>query len=240
MFKGIDVSAHQKTINWEAVKAAGIEFAIIRAGYGLTFIDSEFYRNIEECNRLNIPCGVYWFSYATTAEKAKREAQEILNLIRPYRVEYPVCFDLEYDTLRYAKQQGVIIGKTQATAHAEAFLSTVEAAGYYAMNYSNLDYLNNMFDMNKLARYDLWYAYWADKKNRDCGIWQYTSAGEVRGIEGRVDLNIAYKDYPAIIKEKGLNRLAKPPAQVVDTGQERIKELEGLLAEIRDKINRII
>ena len=213
--KGIDVSSHQGRIDWARVKAAGIQFAIIRAGYGLTFVDEQFHRNIKECNRLDIPCGAYWFSYATNAKKARQEALEIIKLVKPYRLEYPVCFDLEYDTLRYAKEQGVTIGKVQATAHAEAFLSEVEAAGYYAMNYANRDYLINMFDAGLLKKYDLWYAFWAASKDRDCGIWQYSSKGRVDGINGNVDMNHAFKDYPAIMRQYGLNGFAKagaPPA----------------------------
>lgn len=209
MANGIDVSSHQGRIDWEKVKAAGIEFAIIRAGYGLTFVDEQFKRNAAECNRLGIPCGAYWFSYATTPKKAQQEALALLNLVKPYRMEYPLCFDLEYDTLRYAKQQGVTIGKAQATAHAKAFLSEIEKAGYYAMNYANKDYLINMFNMGVLARYDLWYALWGAKKDRDCGIWQYSSSGRVNGISGNVDMNQAFKDYPAIMRAKGLNGLKK-------------------------------
>lgn len=207
--KGIDVSSHQGRIDWDRVKAAGIEFAIIRAGYGNNYIDTQFRRNISECNRLGIPCGAYWFSYALNVDQARREARQIIAAVKPYVLEYPVCFDLEYDTIRYAKQQGVAIGKTQATAHAEAFLAEVEAAGYYAMNYANRDYLINMFNMAKLRRYDLWYAFWAATKDRDCGIWQYSSRGRVTGISGNVDMNIAHKDYPAIMRQAGLNGFAK-------------------------------
>lgn len=217
---GIDVSSHQGRIDWERVKAAGVQFAIIRAGYGLTHVDPQFKRNAAECNRLGIPCGAYWFSYATTPKKAQHEALALLDLVKPYRMEYPLCFDLEYDTLRYAKQQGVTIGKAQATAHAKAFLSEIEKAGYYAMNYANKDYLLNMFNMVSLARYDLWYALWGAKKDRDCGLWQYSSGGRVAGISGNVDLNNAYKDYPAIIQAKGLNGLkggaAKPAPKPAD------------------------
>ena len=215
--QGIDVSSHQGLIDWDRVKAAGIEFAMLRAGYGLIYKDTQFERNVRECNRLGIPCGAYWFSYAITADKARQEARAILEIIRPFKIEYPVCFDLEYDTLRYAKQQGVTIGKAQATAHAKAFLAEIEAAGYYAMNYSNKDYLINMFDASLLKKYDLWYALWAASKDRECGIWQYSATGHVDGISGIVDLNYSYKDYPAIIRAAGLNRLGSgivaPPVE---------------------------
>ncbi len=213
--KGIDVSVHQGTIDWDKVKAAGIEFAMIRAGYGNNNIDGQFRRNMTECNRLGIPCGVYWFSYALNADQAAREAQQCLAAIKPYKVEYPVCFDLEYDTVRYAKDNGITIGKALATAFVKAFCAAVENAGYYAMNYCNQDYSKNMLDMDALGGFDLWYAWYNDSCNRsDAGMWQYSSSGKVSGIAGPVDLDYSFKDYAAIIKGAGLNGFKKeqPPA----------------------------
>lgn len=209
MRKGIDVSKWQGKIDWEKVKKAGIEFVIIRAGYGQNNIDEYFERNIKECNRLGIPCGVYWFSYALNADMARQEARYCLAAIKPYKVEYPVCFDFEYDSVEYAKKKGITITKSLATAIADAFLNEIEKAGYYAMNYTNKDFSNKYFDMTKLDRYDLWYAWWsvANQPDMKCGIWQYTSDGKVDGIQGRVDMNIAYKDYPTIIRRAKLNRL---------------------------------
>lgn len=219
MKKGIDVSKWQGKIDWEKAKKAGIEFAMIRAGYGQNNIDEYFERNIKECNRVGIPCGVYWFSYALNPDMARQEAKYCLAAIKPYKVEYPVCFDFEYDSVNYATKKGVTITKSLATAIADAFLSEVEKAGYYAMNYSNKDYLSRMFDMDILKKYDLWLALWPTSKTPDvdrsgeCGIWQYTSDGKVDGIYGRVDMNIAYKDYPTIIRQAGLNGFGKPAVQ---------------------------
>jgi hypothetical protein len=149
---------------------------------------------------------VYWFSYALNADQAAREAQQCLSIIKPYKVEYPICFDLEYDTIRYASDNGVTIGKALSTAFVKAFCTAVEQAGYYAMNYTNQDYIRNMLDMDALSGFDLWYAWYNANCNRDdAGLWQYTSSGKVPGINGNVDLNIAFKDYPAIIKSAGLN-----------------------------------
>ena len=233
MKKGIDVSKWQGVIDWEKVKADGIQFVIIRAGYGKNNIDEYFERNISECNRLGIPCGVYWFSYAYNEEMARQEAQYCLEAIKPYKVEYPVCFDFEYDSVDYAKKKGVIITKALATKIADAFLSEIESAGYYAMNYANKDYLKNMFDMERLKKYDLWYAYWSTNCDRnDVGIWQYTSNGKVNGIQGRVDMNIAYKDYTAIIKRAGLNNLDEDKN---DTSKlhDKIRQLENELQKYK-------
>lgn len=209
MKKGIDVSKHQGTIDWEKVKAAGVQFAMIRAGYGQNNIDAQFKRNISECNRLGIPCGVYWFSYAYTEAMAKKEAQYCLAAIKPYKLDYPVVFDFEYDSVSYAEKKGVKITKTLASKIVQAFCSAVEAAGYYAMNYANADYLSNYFDAGVKKDYDLWLAKWPNSPDLTtpptCGIWQYSSTGKVNGIFGNVDMNAAYKDYPAMIaKMKGV------------------------------------
>ena len=220
--KGIDVSKHQGSIDWEKVKKAGVQFAMIRAGFGRNNIDPQFKRNITECNRLGIPCGVYWFSYAYTEAMAKKEAAYCLAAIKPYKIEYPVCFDLEYDTVKFAKTKGVTINKYLAYKLVRAFCSGIEKAGYYAMNYSNQDYLKNMFPEDTTKEYDLWYAYYHEKSNRkDAGIWQYSSTGKVDGITGNVDLDLANKDYPALIRRAGLNRLKSTLDQAAETVQKK-------------------
>ena len=207
MKKGIDVSEHQSVIDWEKVKSSGIEFVMIRAGYGNNHIDNQFIRNISECNRLNIPCGVYWFSYALNTDQATREAQQCIAAIKPYKVTYPVVFDLEYDTIANASKNGVTIGKQQATDFAMAFCTAIENAGHYAMIYTNQDYAERMFDKSVLNRFALWYAWYASKCNRnDVGLWQYTSSGSVPGIFGNVDMNYALKEF-------GVQEVKKVPNQ---------------------------
>ena len=210
--KGLDVSEHQKTVDWEKVKAAGIQFAIIRAGFGRNNIDPYFKRNITECARLGIPVGIFWFSYALNEAEAKKEAEYCLAAIEPYEIEYPVFFDLEYDTADYMKKNGVTLTKSIATRHAEVFLAAIEQAGYYAGLYANPDYLGRFFDASLLQKYDLWLAHYMDNPDlsspsRSCGIWQHSSTAKVNGISGNVDANVAYKDYPTIIRKAGLNKL---------------------------------
>ena len=209
--KGIDISTWQGTPDFSKVKAAGVQFVIARAGYGQNNIDKQFRRNASECNRLGIPFGVYWFSYALNAEMARQEARYCLEAVKGYRLEYPIFFDLEYDTVRYAKQNGVTITKALATQMVKAFCSEIEAAGYYAANYMNNDYAKNMFDMAALKQFDVWYAWYNATINRsDAGLWQYSSSGKVNGISGNVDLDYALKDSPTIIKNAGLNGFEKP------------------------------
>ena len=243
MKKYIDVSTYQGVIDWAKVKAAGIDGAMIRAGYGKNNIDNQFERNISECNRLGIPCGVYWFSYAYTEEMAKREAEYCLDAVAGYKLELPICFDFEYDSVKYAAKQGVTVNKTLATALVHAFCKTAEAAGYYVMNYANLDYLRNYFD-DTVKQYDLWHAWYSNaaKPTVSCGIWQYSSKGTVAGITGSVDMNIAYKDYASIISRAGLNNpkvsaLEKAVKKGVLTEADGDKAITGKrLADVLDKL----
>ena len=211
MNKGIDVSRHNGVIDWDKVKKAGIDFAMIRAGYGAGTIDDKFERNIKECNRLGIPCGVYWFSYAYTPEMARKEAQAVLKAVKPYKLEYPIAYDFEYDSVSHAFKNGVTITKQLATSLVEAFCGEIEKNGYYAVNYANLDYLSKYFDEKLLKKYALWFAHWTNAENpvQNCVMWQYSSTGKVNGISGNVDMNRGYIDFPKVIKEKGLNGFKK-------------------------------
>ena len=196
--RGIDVSEHQGVINWEKVKG-NIDYAMLRAGYGRNNIDKQFVRNIKECNRLGIPVGIYWFSYACSVEMAKNEAKYALEAIKPYKVNYPISFDLEYDTLNYAKKNGVTINKRLATDMINTFCSTVEENGYKAMNYANPDFINNKFYNNEV-NYPLWLAWYGvseDKANTyNPSIWQYSESGSLNGIgTNSVDMNYCYEDF---------------------------------------------
>lgn len=198
MLKGIDVSEHQGRINWEQVKG-NIDFAILRAGYGRNNIDKQFIRNISECNRLGIPVGIYWFSYAWNEEMAKNEAKYVLEAIKGYKVDYPISYDLEYDTLNYAKKNGVTIGKRLATDMINAFCSTIEQAGYKAMNYANPDFINNKFYNNEV-NYPLWLAWYGVSEDRakayNPSMLQYSESGSIPGIgTNSVDMNYCYKDF---------------------------------------------
>lgn len=206
--KGIDVSKWQGTVDWDKVKAAGIEFAMLRAGYGQGNIDAQFERNASECTRLGIPFGVYWFSYAYTDDMARREAQFCMDAVEGYKLSYPVAFDFEYDSVDNAAELGVSITKTLASSMARTFCNEVRSGGYYPMIYANPNYLAAYFDEDIPKEYDIWLAKWPRQPDPEVepeqagGMWQYTSSGTVDGISGRVDLDAAYKDYPAMIAEE--------------------------------------
>ena len=204
--QGIDVSIYQGAIDWTKVKAAGIDFAIVRAGYGRDFPgqdDPNFQANVAGAQAAGLHVGAYHYSYAKTPEMAADEAAFCLRLIRGLKLDMPVYFDIEDP-----KQKN--LGKALITEIAKAFCSVVEAAGYYAGIYANLDWLNNRLDMSKLP-YTVWLAQWASKPTYKgkFDMWQYTSDGSVDGIKGRVDRNECYVDFPGIIREKGLNGVSK-------------------------------
>jgi len=220
--KGIDVSEHQGVIDWEKVKGK-IDFAMLRAGYGKNHIDRQFVRNISECNRLGIPVGAYWFSYATNTDEAKAEAEYCIAALAPYKVEYPVSFDFEYDSINYAKGRGVSVTKELVSCMAIAFLLEIESAGHWAMNYSNPDCVNKYFSADVTARFDFWLASWPTAPNFDkppltCGIWQY-GGGTYDGITGNVDSDIAYKPYVPVVVPVVVAPVVEAPAVVpaVDT-----------------------
>ncbi|MDR1628381.1 MAG: LysM peptidoglycan-binding domain-containing protein [Oscillospiraceae bacterium] len=201
--RGIDVSKWQGTIDWKKVKDNGVEFAIIREGYGKkspTQIDKQFKTNYEGAKAAGIPVGVYHYSYADSVEDARLEAEFCLENIRGMQLEYPVCFDIE-------DKEQLKLNNRQRTDIVKAFCEEIEKAGYYAMFYCNLSWLNNyLLKTELLSKYDLWLAQWnVPSPAINCGIWQNRETGLVIGISGNTDINVSYKDYPAIMKSMGLN-----------------------------------
>jgi GH25 family lysozyme M1 (1,4-beta-N-acetylmuramidase) len=191
---GIDVSEHNGKLDWAKIKSSGIQFAIIRTGYGTSHTDNYFKANMEGALGQGLPVGIYHFSYALSAEGAKNEAAFVMKLLEPYKdkITLPVFFDFEYDTVSYAKKQGVTLGKTAFNNHAVAFLEVVKAAGYTPGVYYNLDYRNNMVDTSKLGSYVQWYAQYSSRASwTGYDLWQYSSSYQISGISGKFDVNTA-------------------------------------------------
>lgn len=211
---GIDVSKWQGRIDWAKVKASGVQFAIIRAGYGreVSQRDAYFEANYAGAKAAGLPVGAYWYSYATTTEGARAEARACLEVIRGKSFEFPVWFDQEYEPAIKA------LTKQQRTDIVKAFCATLEAAGYYTGLYCSRDWLQNWLYPVQLKAYDIWVAAYGSSPGKvplPYGMWQRSSSGKVAGISGNVDLDIAYKDYPAIIKRAGLNGYSKDPTQTI-------------------------
>lgn len=244
LLKYIDVSTHQGVIDWERVKPQ-IDGVIIRAGLGQSEIDKYFVRNITECNRLNIPCGVYWFGYAYNPERAKNEARSCLTAIKPYRVELPVVWDFEYESLRSILKNNPNF-QSVGDATLTAFCGTIEEAGYYAMLYSG-KYIIPQYFPNAAKRYDKWIALYQDNPNFNdrplgCGIWQWGGT-LIDGITpgDKVDTNVVYNDYKTIIKKAKLNHLDEDPVQkwAVEQGLIESWELADELMTRKDAIEML-
>lgn len=220
---GIDISKWNGRIDFQEAKNDGVEFIMIREGYGKKDpkqVDKLFHENIQAAQKLGIPVGVYHYSYADSVADAKAEAQFCLENIQGYKLSFPVAFDIE-------DKEQLKLNNRQRTDICKAFCEEIEKAGYYAMIYCNLNWYKNYLYSEELKKYDLWVAQWdTGAPSVKCGIWQKSDKGTIIGINGNVDLNIAYKDYPTIMKVKGLNGFKpisggeyKPPEQTIYTVQ---------------------
>ena len=202
--KGIDVSKYQGEIDWRRVAAAGMKFAFVRVGWagyegGMDESrDPYFAQNMQGALDAGLAVGAYVYSYCKTPTAARRAAKEAAALLAPYCLAMPVALDIE-DAATYKS-----LGRAYNSAVAAAFLDEVRAAGYYPLLYTYTSFANSWLDMAALSKYDLWLAdYRGVMGIPGAAIWQHTSDGRVDGISGRVDLNIAYKDYPALLSGQG-------------------------------------
>lgn len=209
----IDVSEWQGVISWAQAKLAGVQGALIRAGYGDTLsypsqIDKQYERNYSECKRHGIPIGAYFYCYATTVEQAQREAYSCLALLKGKQFEYPIYYDVEeIDTFRSGKTNEII----------KAFADILEVAGYWVGVYIYRAAAQQYLTERTRTRYAMAIAEYASKLNYDgpYGIWQNSSTWRVDGISGNVDHDWCYVDYPTLIKEKGKNGYPKPAPKLM-------------------------
>ena len=217
---GIDVSRYNGTIDWNKVKADGVQFAILKTvstnnSFGGIYIDQQFERNYAECKRLGIPVGVYYYTYATQESTVRAELAMLKKALAGKTFEYPIWIDAEDKSI-------VRKGKQQLTDMLILAAKEIESWGYYVGYYSYTSFLKSYVDYKRLKHLDCWIAQYGSNKgvkpwerstwSEPHGIWQYTSTGKVNGItgnNGNVDLNESYKDYPSIMKKYGLNGFAK-------------------------------
>ena len=197
---GVDVSVHQGDIDWEQVKEAGINFAIVRLGYrgygtGEYELDEKYKDNIIGAREAGVNVGVYFFSQAITAKEAVEEAELVIKSIKDLDVNYPVVFDWELIGEDTARTDNISVDVL--TDCCVAFCETIKNAGYTPMIYQNKRTSLFKLDLNRLNDYEFWLAEYNDEPSYyyDFDMWQYTSSGSVPGIKGRVDMNICFKDY---------------------------------------------
>ena len=194
---GIDVSSHQKSIDWSAVKNSGVKFAIIQVGYrgyetGALMDDAYFEENIQGAIENGIDVGVYFFSQAVSAEEARAEADFVLERVKKYKLQLPIVFDLE--EVSNATDRVENTTSEERTQAAVTFMNHIKNAGYQAMVYSSSQLFETVFDINYLHDYDFWVADYSSVPNFSYhfSIWQYTDAGTVDGISTNVDMNIMF------------------------------------------------
>ena len=196
---GVDVSYYQGEIDWEQVKASGIEFAIIRLGYrgygqeGKLAEDKMAYQNIEGALEAGLKVGIYFFSQAITVEEAVEEAEFVLKRIEKYDITMPIVYDWEYisEEARTAK-----VDPRTLTDCYLAFCGRMEEEGYTPMPYFNSYQSRKMMYLTELEQYPFWLALYSDRMTYPYRVemWQYTDSGKVPGIEGNVDINLMFTD----------------------------------------------
>lgn len=197
----IDVSYFQQYIDWEMVKASGVDVAIVRVGYrgygtGELAEDEMCREHISGALDAGLEVGVYFYSQAISYEEGAEEANFTLDIISDYNITYPVVFDTEY--LGVEESRGDALTVDERTSAALGFLETVANAGYTPMLYSNRNWFVQNLDMSRLVSYRLWLAQYSDLPDFPYwyDAWQYRSDGYVPGVDGEVDINIWYNnDY---------------------------------------------
>lgn len=233
--KGIDLSEHQGSVDFAKLKASGIDFVLLRAGYGSANkypeqYDTKFEEYYQKAKAAGLGVGAYWYSYAENADMAADEAASFIKALKGKQFDYPVYIDLEEDDI--AKH----LGKTKYSDVAAKILSTVESNGYWVGIYASLYYLSSCLDMSKLSRYAVWCAQWNNEcQYENAGIWQYTNNLAANGVTGAVDGDYAYYDYPSQIKAKGLNGYAKK-SDNKDLIRTKLEQIEVLANEIESLI----
>lgn len=192
----IDVSYCQTGVDYNKVKNSGIDAVIIRAGFGKENYqkDSEFETHYRNAKKAGLAVGVYWYSYAYSVAEAKQEAKVCLACIKGKTLELPVYYDLE-------ESGQTRLGMSALTNIAIAFCDAIKSGGYRAGVYSNLNWLNNHLDYERLrSKYSIWLAQWSSNPSKSCDIWQNADNGRISGISGNVDTDVIINKN--IIKSK--------------------------------------
>lgn len=207
---GIDVSMHNKTVDFNKVKADGIDFVYVRVGYtGYTKkklslnYDPYYQENITNALAAGLRVGVYWYSQALNEEEALQEANMLLNVIGSYNITLPVVYDYEFAGVGDdGRLDSANLSKAQMTANSLAFLNRVSQMGYTPCLYANYSFLKNRVNASQISSIaKIWLAHYNTSTDYpgDYEYWQYTSDGRVNGISGRVDMNVWYQGAQAAV-----------------------------------------
>lgn len=205
--QGIDVSVYQGDVDWEAVRASGIDYVILRVGTGKGK-DVNFENNYIGAKQAGLDVGCYYYTYATSIEGAEADAIKVLSWIEGKQFEYPIYYDIESNSQ-------TLTATEHATEMCITFIDVLSQNGWYAGVYCNEEWLVAYLDRELLMQVtEIWYARWTssgepDRDYAQYGMWQYTDSGRCNGIDGYVDRDVCYKDYPTIIKSGGYNGFEK-------------------------------
>lgn len=225
MYKGIDISKWQPNVDYSKLKEQGIDFVIIRCGYGkdASQKDSCFEKHYKGLKDAGIKVGCYLYSYCKSIDDAYKEAENCLKFIKGKTFELPVFYDLEED-------KTAILGKSNVTKIAQIFCDTIEKAGYTAGIYANLNWFTNYLNVNELLKYKIWLAQWTTMHTASFRVdyWQYTSKGKVIGIDGYVDMDNCYDNFEQNVSQE-TDKKEQNVSQVTKKSNEEIAEevIEG-------------
>lgn len=213
--KGVDISQHNGDVDFGRVKSAGIEFVILRAGYGkcISQIDLDFYRNYKNAKENGLKVGAYWYSYANNPDEALLEAKVFCEVVKGLDFDLPLYYDIEENT-----------SLKQATANIQTFCNYLESQGYFAGVYANANAFSNFIDSSIKSRYTTWLAHWADKPAFVSPMWQNSSTGRIDGVKGYVDTDIANDELLKWVKQRGGE---KPASNSKPDSKTRIRVLIG-------------
>lgn len=195
--RGIDASKFQGSIDWQAVKESGMEFAMIRIGIrgyesGGMVVDERFYENLQNAQAAGLKTGVYFFSAAITEEEAVEEAEFVLSKLEGHQIDMPIVFDTE--PIYYADARTDDLTPMELTNITIAFCERIKQSGHTPMIYANAKRLTTVLRLEKLTDYELWYADYQEKPlyPYQYRMWQYTEKGTVPGVSGNVDINLYF------------------------------------------------
>ena len=231
---GIDVSYHQGVIDWKKTASElrrvnggkNPGFAFLRVGRsnldgkGGLSLDSQWKNNLAGCKANGVPVGVYWYCYDESVAAVMQTAHDVVDQLKGHKFDYPIVFDMEYEPFNTGeettdpdKKRPIEEVRATNTAMIQAALEVLEHEGYYAVLYCSRDFFVNYTDLSELTDYDKWEAAYtsSDTDVVTNGIWQYSSKNALRiaGFGNKLDCDVAYKDYPSIIRKAGLNGYGK-------------------------------
>lgn len=239
MYKGIDISEFQGNVDFAKIKNQ-VDFVIIRVGHTTGKLEPKFLDNVKGCIEHGIDYGLYWACYGKNVQHARDEANFVLGMIKKYDLKpsYPIAIDFEGFTLKDMRDDGITPTKELVTAMLNEFCETIQRGGHYAMIYMDCSTKEQYTYSYLFKKFDLWLAHWNVEKPRyKCGIWQTSSRGRMDGIQGVVDVNTGFKNYPQIMIDYGLNGYGKeqnptPPSD--DPIEDRLQDLEYQVRQLQD------